>query len=382
ACDVTDREALAGLLAAVPAEHPLTAVVHTAGIVEDGVFSALTRQQLDAVLLPKVDAAWNLHELTRDLDLSAFVVYSSIAGLLGTAGQANYASGNTFLDALAAHRRAQGLPGLSLAWGLWAESSELSGSLTDADIKRLARSGLLPLRTAEAMELFDAAPATGEAVLGVTRLDTAALRSADTEPPALLRGLVRRAPKRAAAAATADQAGGASLAERLAALSPGQQEAALVDLVRAQVAGVLGHADPSAIDADRAFQELGFDSLTAVELRNRLNTASGLRLPTTLVFDHPNPGALAAYLRDQLGLDGTPSAEPVLKELSRLTSLIKEVAAAGPDGQALLTARLRELLSLAETAGGEAAPGGREDDDADLESASDEELFALLDELE
>ncbi|MFH8258752.1 SDR family NAD(P)-dependent oxidoreductase [Streptomyces roseolus] len=382
ACDVTDREALAGLLAGVPAEHPLTAVVHTAGIVEDGVFSALTRQQLDAVLLPKVDAAWNLHELTRDLDLSAFVVYSSIAGLLGTAGQANYASGNTFLDALAAHRRAQGLPGLSLAWGLWAESSELSGSLTDADIKRLARSGLLPLRTAEAMELFDAAPATGEAVLGVTRLDTAALRSADTEPPALLRGLVRRAPKRAAAAATADQAGGASLAERLAALSPGQQEAALVDLVRAQVAGVLGHADPSAIDADRAFQELGFDSLTAVELRNRLNTATGLRLPTTLVFDHPNPGALAAYLRDQLGLDGTPSAEPVLKELSRLTSLIKEVAAAGPDGQALLTARLRELLSLAETAGGEAAPGGREDDDADLESASDEELFALLDELE
>ncbi|MEV6205482.1 phosphopantetheine-binding protein, partial [Streptomyces sp. NPDC051771] len=137
-----------------------------------------------------------------------------------------------------------------------------------------------------------------------------------------------------------------------------------------------------AIDADRAFQELGFDSLTAVELRNRLNTATGLRLPTTLVFDHPNPGALATHLRDQLGLDGTPSAEPVLKELSRLTSLIKEVAAAGSDGQALLTARLRELLSLAETAGAEAAPGGREDDDADLESASDEELFALLDELE
>ncbi|MEV6205465.1 type I polyketide synthase, partial [Streptomyces sp. NPDC051771] len=260
ACDVTDREALAALLAAVPAEQPLTAVVHTAGIVEDGVFSALTHRQLDAVLLPKVDAAWNLHELTRELDLTAFVLYSSVAGLLGTAGQANYASGNTFLDALAAHRRAQGLPGLSLAWGLWAESSELSGSLTDADIKRLARSGLLPLRTAEAMELFDAAPATGEAVLGVTRLDTAALRSADTEPPVLLRGLVRKAPKRAAAAATGDQAGGATLAERLAALSPGQQEAALVDLVRAQVAGVLGHADPSAIDADRAFQELGFDS--------------------------------------------------------------------------------------------------------------------------
>ncbi|WP_455754613.1 SDR family NAD(P)-dependent oxidoreductase [Streptomyces roseolus] len=309
ACDVTDREALAGLLAAVPAEHPLTAVVHTAGVLDDGLIGSLTAERLDAVLRPKVDAAWNLHELTRDLDLSAFVVYSSIAGLLGTAGQANYSAGNTFLDALAAHRRAQGLPGLSLAWGLWAESSELSGGLSEVDLQRMARSGLLPLRTAEAMELFDAAPATGEAVLAVNRIDLAALRGGSGDQPLpMLRALVPAAPRRAGSASHGD----AALAERLAPLTPAQRDAALLDLVRTQVAGVLGHTDPSAIDADRAFQELGFDSLTAVELRNRLNTASGLRLSTTLVFDHPNPGALAAHLRDQLGLDtDTPAAAAV-----------------------------------------------------------------------
>ncbi|MFF5505408.1 type I polyketide synthase, partial [Streptomyces roseolus] len=309
ACDVTDREALAALLAAVPAEQPLTAVVHTAGVLDDGLIGSLTAERLDAVLRPKVDAAWNLHELTRDLDLTAFVLYSSIAGLLGTAGQANYSAGNTFLDALAAHRRAQGLPGLSLAWGLWAESSELSGGLSDIDLQRMARSGLLPLRTAEAMELFDAAPATGEAVLAVNRIDLAALRGGSGDQPLpMLRALVPAAPRRAGSAGHGD----AALAERLAPLTPAQRDAALLDLVRAQVAGVLGHADPSAIDADRAFQELGFDSLTAVELRNRLNTASGLRLSTTLVFDHPNPGALAAHLRDQLGLDAdTPAAAAV-----------------------------------------------------------------------
>ncbi|WP_229852086.1 type I polyketide synthase, partial [Streptomyces roseolus] len=303
------REALAGLLAAVPAEHPLTAVVHTAGVLDDGLIGSLTAERLDAVLRPKVDAAWNLHELTRDLDLTAFVVYSSIAGLLGTAGQANYSAGNTFLDALAAHRRAQGLPGLSLAWGLWAESSELSGGLSEVDLQRMARSGLLPLGTAEAMELFDAAPATGEAVLAVNRIDLAALRGGSGDQPLpMLRALVPAAPRRAGSASHGD----AALAERLAPLTPAQRDAALLDLVRAQVAGVLGHADPSAIDADRAFQELGFDSLTAVELRNRLNAASGLRLSTTLVFDHPNPGALAAHLRDQLGLDtGTPAAAAV-----------------------------------------------------------------------
>ncbi|MYZ41324.1 KR domain-containing protein, partial [Streptomyces sp. SID4917] len=132
---------------------------------------------MDTVLRPKVDAAWHLHDLTRDMGLTAFVLYSSVAGLLGTAGQANYAAGNTFLDALAAHRRAQGLPGVSLAWGLWGETGSIAGHLADADLRRLARSGLLPLASDEAMALFDAAPATGEPVLAVSRLDAAALRA-------------------------------------------------------------------------------------------------------------------------------------------------------------------------------------------------------------
>ncbi|MFE4619547.1 SDR family NAD(P)-dependent oxidoreductase [Streptomyces sp. NPDC056747] len=297
AVDVADRAALAAVIAEVPAEHPLTAVVHTAGVSDDTTVEALTSERLDAVLRPKVDAVWNLHELTREMELDAFVVYSSLAGLLGTAGQANYAAGNTFLDALMQHRRAAGLAGVSLAWGLWAESSALSGHLGEADLRRLARSGLLALESKDAMELFDTAISAGatDAVLAVTRLDTAALQTREEAPPVMLRGLVRPAPRRAAASA-GSTGGSSALAERLAGLERAEREQALLELVRGVVAGVLGHADPGAVEAERAFQELGFDSLTAVELRNRLNTATGLRLPTTLVFDHPSPAALATHL--------------------------------------------------------------------------------------
>ncbi|GGX61850.1 type I polyketide synthase [Streptomyces hiroshimensis] len=308
ACDVADREALAGTLARIPAEHPLSAVVHTAGAVDDGLLSGLTPERLDAVLRPKVDAAWNLHELTRDARLSAFVLFSSLAGLLGTAGQANYAAGNTFLDALAAHRRAHGLPATSLAWGLWEETSASTGHLADVDLQRMARSGLLPLATRDGMELFDAAgsldnAALDDAVLAVTRLDTAALRGREDVPP-LLRGLAPAA-RRRAASGTGD---GATPAQRFAALAPEERDRVLTDLVRTHVAGVLGHSANAAVDGDRAFKELGFDSLTAVELRNRLQTATGLRLPTTLVFDHPNTTALAAYLSAQVA--GVRPAEP------------------------------------------------------------------------
>ncbi|MEU1815980.1 SDR family NAD(P)-dependent oxidoreductase [Streptomyces roseifaciens] len=295
ACDVTDREALARTLAEIPAEHPLTAVVHTAGAVDDGLLSGLTPERLDAVLRPKVDAAWNLHELTRDAHLSAFVLFSSLAGLLGTAGQANYAAGNTFLDALAAHRRAHGLPATSLAWGLWEETSASTGHLADVDLQRMARSGLLPLATRDGMALFDAAGRLDDAVLAVTRLDVAALRGRDDVPP-LLRGLAPAA-RRRAAAGTGD---GTTPAQRFAALAPEERDRVLTGLVRTHVAGVLGHSANAAVDGDRAFKELGFDSLTAVELRNRLQTATGLRLPTTLVFDHPNTTSLAAYLSAQV----------------------------------------------------------------------------------
>ncbi|NUT96435.1 MAG: SDR family NAD(P)-dependent oxidoreductase, partial [Saccharothrix sp.] len=272
ACDAADRDALAAVLA----EHPVTAVVHAAGVVDDGVLDALTPEQVDRVLRPKVDAAWNLHELVGEVQ--AFVLYSSIAGVLGTAGQANYAAGNTFLDALAAHRRAEGLPATSLAWGLWESDSTLSGGLSEVDRKRIRRLGLRPIAVEEALNAFDAAVATGAPVLAVTGLDRAALR--DDPHPALR-----------------------DLAPRRAAVKPRTVPTdvrTLTDLVRTHVAAVLGHDDPSGIDARRAFSELGFDSLTAVELRNRLAEATGQRLPTTLVFDHPSPAALAEHLAGAL----------------------------------------------------------------------------------
>ncbi|MFC7310642.1 SDR family NAD(P)-dependent oxidoreductase, partial [Streptomyces monticola] len=378
ACDVTDRRSLAGVLDAIPAEHPLTAVVHTAGVLQDTTVGQLTAGQLEQVLRPKVDAAWHLHELTRDRELSAFVLYSSVAGLVGTAGQANYAAGNTFLDALAAHRRAQGLPGTSLAWGLWGESSTISGGLDETDLRRLAQLGLLPLATQDAMSLFDAAPATGEAVLAVSRLDAAALRARGAGLPPVLRALApaaRRGKAAASSAAAGTAAGDEPLAQRLAGLAESERERFLTELVRAQVAAVLGHGDAGGIAPDRAFQELGFDSLTAVELRNQLNRATGLRLPTTLVFDHPSPQALAAYVLGELAIDetSTSAADPVLTSLNGLETAIG--SASDDDARERITARLRELLAAAESAG---AAGTA--DDSDLDAASDEELFALLDE--
>ncbi|MFE2447371.1 SDR family NAD(P)-dependent oxidoreductase, partial [Streptomyces sp. NPDC059426] len=303
ACDAADRDALAATLAAIPAEHPLTAVVHTAGVLDDGTAAALTPEQLERVLRPKVDAAWNLHELTRDLDLSAFVLFSAIAGTLGGAGQANYAAANVFLDALAAHRHATGLPATALVWGLWAQSGGITGDLTETDLLRLARSGMGALTDDEGMALFDAARRTGRTLLIPARLDLAALRSAagSGPVPALLRGLIRTTGRRTAAGALA---AGSSLAQRLRALSPNERRRTLLDLVRGHVATALGHASADAIEARRAFKELGFDSLTAVELRNRLSAATGLKLPSTIVFDHPNPTVLADHLRAELiGLD-------------------------------------------------------------------------------
>ncbi|WP_329340040.1 type I polyketide synthase [Streptomyces sp. NBC_00663] len=331
ACDVTDREALAGVLARIPQDLPLRGVVHAAGALDDGVVDALTPERVDTVLRPKVDAALLLHELTRDLDLSAFVLFSSAAATFGAAGQANYAAANAFLDALAAGRRAQGLPAVSLAWGFWAERSEMTGHLADADLARMARGGVIPLSSQEGLALFDAAIAADEALLVPVRLAGTVLRGENGPVPPLLRRLVRVSARRTAAASATAVGTADGLAGDLAALPEAEREQAVLDLVGAHVGAVLGYGPGDTVAADRAFRELGFDSLTAVELRNRLNAASGLRLPATLVFDYPSPAALARHLLAELSVAagemvGAVSERPALPGAGTATVVDEPIA--------------------------------------------------------
>ncbi|MFI0481360.1 SDR family NAD(P)-dependent oxidoreductase [Actinomadura sp. 9N215] len=285
ACDAADRDALAAVLASVPAEHPLAGVVHAAGVVDDAPITSLTGEQVDAVMRAKVDAALNLHELAGDVPM--FVLFSGAAGVLGTAGQGNYAAASTFLDALAEHRRAAGLAGVSLAWGLWAERTGLTGRLSARDLRRMARLGVRPLSTGEGLKLFDLALAADDAALVPVRL----ARAADDVPP-LLRDLVRPAARPGTA--------GASFAERLRTMPDADRDKTLLELVTGEVAAVLGHRGNGAVQPGQAFKDLGLDSLTGVELRNRLSAAVGARLPATLIFDHPTPLALAGHLRDAM----------------------------------------------------------------------------------
>ena len=306
ACDVADRERLAAMLDSIPAAHPLGAVVHSAAVVDDGVVGSLDRERLARVLAPKAEAAWHLHELTRGSELSHFVLFSSVAGLLGTPGQANYAAANAALDALAAHRRALGLPGTSIAWG----ALELATGLVEgAEAERVAeqlrrRLAVVPMPLARALETFDAATGLDEPLLAAVEFDGPGLRARADEGalPAVQRDLVRRPPRRAGAVA--------DLAERLAAVAPEERQALALELVRGHAAAVLGHSSAEAIEPDRPFQELGFDSLAAVELRNRLGAMSAMPLPPTLVFDYPNAAALAGHLVAELapGEDGPDPA--------------------------------------------------------------------------
>ncbi|WP_067825000.1 type I polyketide synthase [Nocardia inohanensis] len=329
ACDVTDAAAVAGLLSEVPAQWPLTAVIHAAGVLDDGIIPSLTAQRVDAVLAPKVDAAWHLHEATAGLNLAAFVVFSSVSGIVGGPGQANYAAANTFLDALVAHRRARGLAGQSLAWGPWARSSGMAGTLDETDLARMSRGGFTALPDEQAFAGWRAALERGTAQAVIATLDTAALRDqseAGLLPP-LLRELAPVATRRPAADSAA-----AGLRQRLSGLDADRRRQTVLDTVRTHIAAVLGHDSAAAIDPDRAFQDLGFDSLSGVELRNRLKTVTGLSLSAAVVFDYPTPQALAAYLADELTGTGQDIAVTATKAVADEPIAIVGMACRYPGG--------------------------------------------------
>ncbi|MET9489767.1 SDR family NAD(P)-dependent oxidoreductase [Nocardia sp. NPDC006630] len=312
ACDIATREGVAELLAAVPEQFPLTGVVHAAAVLDDGVITSLTPDRMDAVLAAKADAAWHLHELTRELDLGLFVLYSSVAGVLGNAGQGNYAAANVFLDGLAEHRRASGLIATSIAWGFWASDTGMTGHLADTDTARLSRVGLSPISTEQGLAMFDTAIVADRATVVAATLDRVALDAqirAGTLNP-LLRGLVSSARRRSVPERSREPR--AVLRERVSALAEAERLPMLLGVVRDQMAIVLGHEGPDAVDPTSNFRELGFDSLAAVEARNRLNTITGLRLPATLIFDHPTPATLARHIMHELlGAPGETAAAPM-----------------------------------------------------------------------
>ncbi|AXK35635.1 SDR family NAD(P)-dependent oxidoreductase [Streptomyces armeniacus] len=343
ACDTADRDALASLLDTVPDAHPLTAVFHTAGVLDDTTLTNLTPERLHPVLRPKIDAAWHLHTLTQDKNLTAFVLYSSIAGTLGNPGQANYAAANTFLDALAHHRHTQHQPATSLAWGLWTDSAMAEG---------ITRTGITPLTTPQGLALLDTALATDHPTLTLAQLDTTTLRAqAAAGPlPSPLRGLIRGTVREAAATT-------APLAQRLAGRSEAEQYEIALDVVRTQISAALKLAATDPIHVERGLLDMGFDSLTALELRNRLNTLTGLRLPPTLVFDHPTPAALARLIRNesapQDGGHTTPGTNGTSPESDSEAEIRRIVASIPP--YRLREAGLIELLTRLAAEGDPAA---------------------------
>lgn len=367
ACDVADREAVAALLAGLDPRFPLKGVFHAAGVLDDAVISGLTPEQVDKVLRAKVDGAWHLHELTANLELSAFVMFSSMAGIVGTAGQGNYAAANAFLDGLAAHRRFRGLAGLSVAWGLWEQASAMTQHLGDRDRARMNRTGLVPISTEVALGLLDTALLADRPVLLAARLDTAAL--AGSAVPPLLSGLAAH-PVRRVIVDTATAVSTSGLASRLNGLTPEQRRRELSELVCSNAATVLGRSSVADINAQRAFQDLGFDSLTAVELRNRLKTATGLTLPPTLIFDYPTPAALSEHLGAQLDTVTPAGAEPDL--LARFNEIARELQTLlnrpdwTPEDKAELNGRLHTILTNLI--------------DDDITDATESQLFAMLDE--
>jgi mycoketide-CoA synthase len=364
-CDVADRDTLREVLAAIPEEHPLTGVFHTAGVLDDGVISALDADRVATVFAPKLDGAHNLHDLTGDADLAEFVLYSSVAGTFGSSGQGNYAAANAALAALATRRHQAGLPAHALEWGPWhTEGGGMVGALTETDLERIRRSGVNPLTAERGMALFDAAIGRADPAPIPIDLNLATM----AEAPPLLRDLVR--PTRRTAETS--QGSPTGLADRLLPLPQAERVRLVLDLVRGNAAIVLGFGSADAIEPTRAFQELGFDSLTAVEIRNRLAAATGTRLPPTLIFDHPNPTALAEYLVSAILPDPPSSAELAIEDLDRLSVRVQDMDRVE---RRRVRARMEALLDKWK----DSVEPDTVRDDRDVESATEEDIFELID---
>ncbi|MFD1119138.1 SDR family NAD(P)-dependent oxidoreductase [Sphaerisporangium aureirubrum] len=365
ACDVTDPAAVRRLLDGVPAGHPLTTVVHATGVLADATVENLTPEQIDAAVLPKIVAAWNLHTQTRHLDLDAFILFSSITATIGSPGQANYAAANSFLDALAHHRHTHHQVATSLGWSLWEQASGLTGKLTGTDHTRLARGGLRPLGTRQALAHYtDATTHTRPHLVPATIVPS-------SPAPPILRDLAPATTKRRAAGAVRDR----SWLDRMATLPAEERGRAAEELVRGVAATVLGHASPAGIDPGQAFKDIGFDSLTGIELRNRINTITGLRLPTTVVFDHPTPSSLAGYLVTRLAPQASSAPPPVLDDLERLE---RRLAGLGEHDEVrtAVDARLRGLMTRWTDSQGATELA---DTAARIQEASVEEILAFID---
>ncbi|WP_143587651.1 SDR family NAD(P)-dependent oxidoreductase, partial [Streptomyces alboverticillatus] len=371
ACDVSDRDALAGVLA----RHPVTAVIHTAGATGSTPLAELTADELAGTLRAKVAGARNLHELLAGADLDAFVLFSSIAGVWGSGGQAAYAASNAYLDALAAQRRAEGLPATSVAWGPWADAGMATSEEAAAYLRRRGLGALEPRLGIRAFELAVAAqdPCVTVADVDWERffpLFTSARPSpflgelpearALTAPPGTHAGTAHAGTRSPGAD------GGRGLTEqgqRLASATGAARERMLLELVRGEAASVLGHDSAAALPATVAFSDLGLDSLTAVEIRNRLTEATGLAQPSTLVFDYPTPAALAAYLSTELGGEGDADSAAEPEDDAR----IRRTLASLPLSRLREAGVLDVLLQLAEAAD----PRTEQDLETDPESIDD-----------
>ncbi len=374
-CDASDRDALEALIAAIPADCPLRTVVHASAVLDDSMINSLTLEQVETVLQAKVDVALNLHELTQEHELTAFIMFSSFAGTVASSGVGNYAPSNAYLDALAQHRRGLGLPALSVAWGAWAGGGMAEGPFGEL----LNRHGVPEMPPESTLAALQQALEHNETFLTIADIAWERFYTAftATRPSPLISDLpeVRRL-RTAQSGPEDDAAGPASITDRLGGLAAPDRYAAVLDIVRSQVAAVLKYPSADAVDDQRAFRELGFDSVTAVELRNRLGTITGVALPVTLVFDYPTPTTLAEYLYAELGPGDSVTPAVVLDELDRIAAEL-DVVAADEAARMRATVRLQSMLSrLSQDAGGAAGGGGL---GGQLDGASDDELFAMVD---